>query len=68
MDAMHETARELVAPGKGILAADESTGTIEKRFDQIGVESTEDTRRGEGRDDPGHQGGRRSEAAGLLLW
>ncbi|HEX6401521.1 MAG TPA: class I fructose-bisphosphate aldolase [Actinomycetota bacterium] len=45
MDAMRETARELVAPGKGILAADESTGTIQKRFDQIGVESTEDTRR-----------------------
>jgi fructose-bisphosphate aldolase class I len=45
MDAMQETARELVAPGKGILAADESTGTIEKRFDQIGVESTEDNRR-----------------------
>jgi fructose-bisphosphate aldolase, class I len=45
MDAMRETARELVAPGKGILAADESTGTIEKRFDQIGVGSTEDNRR-----------------------
>ena len=45
MDAMHETARELVAPGKGILAADESSGTIKKRFDQIGVESTEDNRR-----------------------
>ena len=45
MDAMRETARELVAPGKGILAADESSGTIEKRFDQIGVGSTEDTRR-----------------------
>jgi fructose-bisphosphate aldolase class I len=44
-DAMRTTARELVAPGKGILAADESTGTIEKRFDQIGVQSTEDTRR-----------------------
>jgi fructose-bisphosphate aldolase class I len=45
MDAMRETARELVAPGKGILAADESTGTIKKRFDQIGVESTEANRR-----------------------
>jgi fructose-bisphosphate aldolase, class I len=45
MDAMHETARELVPPGKGILAADESSGTIKKRFDQIGVESTEDNRR-----------------------
>jgi fructose-bisphosphate aldolase class I len=39
------TARELVAPGKGILAADESTGTIKKRFDSIGVESTEENRR-----------------------
>ena len=38
-------ARALVAPGKGILAADESTGTIKKRFDSIGVESTEDNRR-----------------------
>jgi fructose-bisphosphate aldolase class I len=44
-DAMRTTARELVAPGKGILAADESTGTIKKRFDPIGVESTEDARR-----------------------
>src|SRR2546428_4725506 len=44
-EAMHATARELVAPGKGILAADESTGTIKKRFDQIGVVSTEDLRR-----------------------
>jgi fructose-bisphosphate aldolase, class I len=45
MDAMRDTARELVAPGKGILAADESSGTIKKRFDQIGVESTEENRR-----------------------
>lgn len=40
-----ETARALVAPRKGILAADESSGTIKKRFDSIGVESTEDRRR-----------------------
>jgi fructose-bisphosphate aldolase class I len=39
------TARALVAPGKGILAADESTGTIKRRFDSIGVESTEGNRR-----------------------
>jgi fructose-bisphosphate aldolase class I len=39
------TARALVAEGKGILAADESTGTIKKRLDSIGVESTEETRR-----------------------
>src|SRR5204863_4971195 len=42
---LHETAKALVAEGKGILAADESTGTIKKRFDSIGVESTEETRR-----------------------
>jgi fructose-bisphosphate aldolase, class I len=35
----------MVAPGRGILAADESTGTIKKRFDAIGVESTPITRR-----------------------
>ncbi len=39
------TARAIVAPGKGILAADESTGTIKKRFDKVGVESTEENRR-----------------------
>jgi fructose-bisphosphate aldolase class I len=38
-------ARAMVAPGRGILAADESSGTIKKRFDAIGVESTADTRR-----------------------
>src|SRR3954453_1725626 len=42
---LHETAKALVAEGKGILAADESSGTIKKRFDSIGVESTEETRR-----------------------
>jgi fructose-bisphosphate aldolase, class I len=42
---LHETATEIVAEGKGILAADESDGTIKKRFDSIGVESTEETRR-----------------------
>jgi fructose-bisphosphate aldolase class I len=43
--ALAETARALVAPSKGILAADESSGTIEKRFQAIGVESTEENRR-----------------------
>ena len=42
---LQSTAKALVAEGKGILAADESTGTIKKRFDSIGVESTEETRR-----------------------
>jgi fructose-bisphosphate aldolase class I len=45
MTSLEETARALVAEGKGILAADESDGTIKKRFDSIGVESTEDNRR-----------------------
>jgi fructose-bisphosphate aldolase, class I len=39
------TAKAMVAPGKGILAADESTGTIAKRFDSIKVENTEENRR-----------------------
>src|SRR5215210_7939028 len=42
---LEQTARALVAEGKGILAADESDGTIKKRFDSIDVESTEDNRR-----------------------
>ena len=45
MTELHETAKALVAEGKGILAADESDGTIKKRFDSIGIESTEDNRR-----------------------
>src|SRR3954449_2885274 len=45
MSELESIARALVAEGKGILAADESDGTIKKRFDSIGVESTEDTRR-----------------------
>lgn len=40
-----ETARRMMAPGKGILAADESTGTITKRLKAVGVDSTEETRR-----------------------
>ena len=42
---LYETAEALVADDKGILAADESSGTIEKRFDSIGLESTEENRR-----------------------
>ena len=45
IDALKTTANALVAPGKGILAADESSGTIKKRFDSIKVESTEENRR-----------------------
>src|SRR4249919_4102287 len=42
---LYDTARAIVAEHKGILAADESTGTIKKRFDSIGIESTEESRR-----------------------
>lgn len=42
---LEQIAQAIVADGKGILAADESTGTIKKRFDSIGAESTEDNRR-----------------------
>jgi fructose-bisphosphate aldolase class I len=42
---LNKIAEAMVAPGRGILAADESSGTIKKRFDAIGVESTEENRR-----------------------
>ncbi|MEA2581555.1 MAG: fructose-bisphosphate aldolase, class [Actinomycetota bacterium] len=45
MTDLRQIAQALVAPGKGILAADESTGTIKKRFDSIQVDSTEEARR-----------------------
>lgn len=44
-ERLEDIAAAMVKPGQGILAADESTGTIKKRFDSINVESTEDTRR-----------------------
>lgn len=45
IDDLHATAIRILAPGKGILAADESTGTIQKRFEKIGVANTEQNRR-----------------------
>jgi fructose-bisphosphate aldolase, class I len=45
LEALNKVAKAMVARGRGILAADESSGTIKKRFDAIGVESTEDNRR-----------------------
>src|SRR6185503_9561422 len=42
---MTETARAMVAQGKGLLAADESAGTCKKRFDSVKVECTEENRR-----------------------
>ena len=44
-ETLEDIAIRMVAEGKGILAADESTGTIKKRFDTIGLQSTEDARR-----------------------
>ena len=44
-ESMEAVAQSLVTSGKGILAADESAGTIEKRFGAVGIESTEATRR-----------------------
>jgi fructose-bisphosphate aldolase class I len=45
LSELNRVAAAMVAPGRGILAADESSGTIKKRFDAIGVESTADSRR-----------------------
>jgi fructose-bisphosphate aldolase class I len=45
LSALNAVAKAIASPGKGILAADESSGTIKKRFDSINVESTEDRRR-----------------------
>ena len=45
LSELNKVAEAMVAPGRGILAADESTGTIKKRFDALGVESTADSRR-----------------------
>jgi fructose-bisphosphate aldolase class I len=42
---LSRVANALVTPGRGVLAADESAGTVKKRFEVIGVESTEDNRR-----------------------
>jgi fructose-bisphosphate aldolase, class I len=45
VEELNKIAHKMVARGRGLLAADESTGTIKKRFDAIGVENTEDNRR-----------------------
>jgi fructose-bisphosphate aldolase class I len=45
LSELNKVATAMVAPGRGILAADESSGTIKKRFDVLGVESTADNRR-----------------------
>ncbi len=45
IDFLKETARDMVAPGKAIFAIDESTGTCNKRFEQLGIPQTEAVRR-----------------------
>ena len=45
LQTLEKTAGEMVSPGRGILAADESFGTIGKRFDAVGIESNEESRR-----------------------
>lgn len=45
LTVLKQTAQAMVAPGKGILAIDESTGTCKKRFEALGVDCNEDTRR-----------------------
>lgn len=44
-DVLKKTAKQMVAPGKGLLASDESSSTCQKRFDSVGVECTEENRR-----------------------
>lgn len=44
-DELRNIANAIVAPGKGILAADESTGSMEKRLKPLGLENTEENRR-----------------------
>ena len=45
IEQLAETARAMVAPGKGIIAIDESTATCGKRFAAVGIENTEENRR-----------------------
>lgn len=45
IDQLHETALAMVAPGKGIIAIDESNATIKKRFEAVGIECSEENRR-----------------------
>ncbi|MFA6024212.1 MAG: class I fructose-bisphosphate aldolase [Candidatus Gracilibacteria bacterium] len=45
LELLKQTAQAMVAPGKGVLAIDESTGTCKKRFEALGVECSEETRR-----------------------
>ena len=44
LEQLVTTAQAMVAPGRGILAIDESMGTIKKRFDSVGIENSEENR------------------------
>ena len=44
-NSLEKIANDLVAPGKGILAADESNGTMSKRLEAVGIEPSEENRR-----------------------
>lgn len=68
MSRLSEIAQQLVASGKGILAADESTSTIKKRFDSIGVESTFDKRRDYREMLFGAQDAMRNYISGVILY
>ena len=63
-----KTANAMVAKGKGILAADESSGTIKKRFDAIGVESTESARRDYREMLFGTQAAMKNNISGVILY
>ena len=67
IDQMTSVARALVAPAKGILAADESSPTMKKRFDSINVESTEQNRR-DYRDLLFRTGGASEFISGVILY
>ncbi|HEY4265842.1 MAG TPA: class I fructose-bisphosphate aldolase [Micropepsaceae bacterium] len=67
-DQLIKTAKAMVAPGKGLLAADESSGTIKKRFDVIGVTSTETSRRDYREMLFGTQAAMRNNISGVILY
>ncbi len=66
-DQLTKIAHAMVAPGKGLLAADESSSTIKKRFDAIGVESTEENRR-DYREFMFRAGAMRENISGVILF
>ena len=66
-ERLEATARALVSPGKGILAADESHPSIGRRFDALGIPNTEETRRRLPPDAP-HHAGRRGIRQRVILF